>query len=95
MFILQDFFFISSAFLSKSSGDCMYESREGGRATTLFWKPRSPWEQGWREAEVWIEVWLILVWLGGGVVVWLENYKQQQQQQRLFVLYESKEIHRI
>ena len=41
------------------------------------------------------EVWLILVWLGGGVVVWLENYKQQQQQQRLFVLYESKEIHRI
>ena len=30
MFILQDFFFISSAFLSKSSGDCMYESREAG-----------------------------------------------------------------
>ena len=28
-------------------------------------------------------------------VLWLENYKQQQQQQRLFVLYESKEIHRI
>ena len=28
MFILQDFFFISSAFLSKSRGDCVYESRE-------------------------------------------------------------------
>ena len=46
MFILQDFSFISSAFVSKSSADCIYESREAGQATTLFWKPRSPWEQG-------------------------------------------------
>ena len=81
MFILQDFFFISSAFLSKSSVDCIYESREARQdEQPRYFENREAsgnkvGEKQRRDFEA---------WLAGGGVLWLENYKQQQQQQRLF-----------
>ena len=85
MFILQDFFFVSSAFLSKSSGDCIYESREARQdAQPRYFENReAPGNKvGEKERRDWQIDWELDWEEGGREVLWLENYKQQQQ--RLF-----------